>query len=395
MMWRVGLSVGNTHSVAVLAPPDADPIAIERESILHHGPDGSVRLGRDPQGSPGMSGFLDRVAADGPNAPQHHTRGEELVATAMFCLLREVEQSTDQPLTIYAAVPEKWSDGSVDVLRSALDRMNLTDITLVPEHEATWLTLVDTVHTSPAVARTNSHSASPTRGPRRRSTFVAKRASVRRRATPSDTTASNNGIHRPAVTAAASVMLLALAACATVFIVGRSDSTPTTELSDARSSENSDIANHTDPATIVPVSTPEAAPPPEEAPAPGTAAAAHTDPAPRSATSGGGGSTTVAPAHPNTGASESVDTGRTAYTVDAPVPTWSPPAAGDRHTYTPPAAGVPNLPSGNDNSYTPPAAGVPYSYSPPAAGVPYSYTPPAAGVPYSYSPPAAGVPNFN
>ncbi|MBQ7805951.1 MAG: hypothetical protein IJ372_15160, partial [Rhodococcus sp.] len=106
MKWGVGLAVGNKRSIAAIARPDSELVTLERESVLHHAPDGTVQLGGTAAGSTGLRGFLDRVGTDDTdNFSEHMTRGEELVATAMYCLVKEVRTLTDQNLNISAVIP--------------------------------------------------------------------------------------------------------------------------------------------------------------------------------------------------------------------------------------------------------------------------------------------------
>ncbi|MCW2089347.1 hypothetical protein LRQ08_06660 [Rhodococcus qingshengii] len=144
MKWGVGLAVGNKRSIAAIARPDSELVTLERESVLHHAPDGTVQLGGTAAGSTGLRGFLDRVGTeDTDNFSEHMTRGEELVATAMYCLVKEVRTLTDQNVNISAVIPAGWSSDSVDVLRGALDSMNLDGVELISEDEASAAWLAD------------------------------------------------------------------------------------------------------------------------------------------------------------------------------------------------------------------------------------------------------------
>src|SRR3546814_7827840 len=107
-------------------------------------PDGTVQLGETALGSTGLRGFLDRVGTDDTdNFSEHMTRGEELVATAMYCLVKEVRTLTDQNLNISAVIPAGWSSDSVDALRGALDSMDLDGVELIPEEKASAAWLAD------------------------------------------------------------------------------------------------------------------------------------------------------------------------------------------------------------------------------------------------------------
>ena len=76
MKWGVGLAVGNKRSIAAIARPDSELVTLERESVLHHAPDGTVQLGGTAAGSTGLRGFLDRVGTDDTdNFRAHDARG--------------------------------------------------------------------------------------------------------------------------------------------------------------------------------------------------------------------------------------------------------------------------------------------------------------------------------
>ncbi|OYD71819.1 hypothetical protein [Rhodococcus sp. OK302] len=137
MNWGVGLYVGNTYCTAVIAAPDAAPVVIEHESVLHHAPDGTIELGEVETNSPGVRRFLDRVPSDSDTTtPSHRTRGEDLVATALYCLVQEVSELTDQPLSVIAAIPPNFTPASVELLRIALDNMDLDHVELIPQSDA-------------------------------------------------------------------------------------------------------------------------------------------------------------------------------------------------------------------------------------------------------------------
>ncbi|MCJ0902148.1 hypothetical protein [Rhodococcus sp. ARC_M6] len=137
MNWGVGLYVGNTYCTAVIAMPDAAPVVIEHESVLHHAPDGTVQLGEVETNSPGVRRFLDKVPSDSDTTtPSHRTRGEELVATAVYCLVQEVYEFTDQPLSVIAAIPRNFTPASVELLRIALDNMDLDHVELIHQSDA-------------------------------------------------------------------------------------------------------------------------------------------------------------------------------------------------------------------------------------------------------------------
>ncbi|WP_027501620.1 Hsp70 family protein [Rhodococcus sp. UNC363MFTsu5.1] len=148
----LGLTVGAVNSVAVAAlehTADAQGPSITASSTLALGGDTPAVLGVPnryegdvPRGTV-ISGFATRVgdpvalvADDGST----HT-GEDLVVTAMQCLIEASSAGLDESPAVAAAYPAVWPSHTVDALRSALDRAGLTGVTLVPEPEAAvaWL----------------------------------------------------------------------------------------------------------------------------------------------------------------------------------------------------------------------------------------------------------------
>ncbi|NEW59575.1 Hsp70 family protein, partial [Nocardia cyriacigeorgica] len=139
----LGITVGSANSVAVMATRDGEP-GIDSERVLTHptvlrlDADGSTIFGTEAatggRHAPGVriDGFLARVgdpvamlAADGTS----HS-ASSLVATA---IARLVEEASDGDATIVACHPAHWSPHTVAMLRSALDDLNLPDLTLIPE----------------------------------------------------------------------------------------------------------------------------------------------------------------------------------------------------------------------------------------------------------------------
>ncbi|MGW6378462.1 Hsp70 family protein [Rhodococcus sp. NPDC055112] len=148
----LGLTVGAVNSVAVTAlehDADTQGPSITASSTLELGGDAPAVLGVPsrhegdvPRGTV-ISGFATRVgdpvalvADDGST----HT-GEDLVVTAMQCLIEASSAELVEFPAVAAAYPAVWPSHTVDALRSALDRAGLAGVTLVPEPEAAvaWL----------------------------------------------------------------------------------------------------------------------------------------------------------------------------------------------------------------------------------------------------------------
>ncbi|WP_420751044.1 hypothetical protein [Rhodococcus sp. O3] len=142
----VGLRVGTTvASVAVTSavPGQPGPAPIERRSAVHLHQDGTATLGEiDPvldQGASSFTNFLEHVgnqagirAADGSLS-----RAEDLVATAMECLLADAAPLIgDREYTVVATHPTDWAPSTVAVLRNALDYVGLRHVSLVSDAEA-------------------------------------------------------------------------------------------------------------------------------------------------------------------------------------------------------------------------------------------------------------------
>lgn len=297
MNWGVGLDVGNTYCTAAIASPGTEPVIIEHASVLHHAPDGTIRLGEAETHSPGVRRFLDRIT-DNAAAPQQGTRGEELVATAMYCLMREIHEFTDQNVSVVAAIPPDFSPESVTALRTALDNMDLDYIELVPRAEA-----VDAFDPNSGMkigeisARGAAALAAPEAGAGATNTVAPEVAAVPEvTAVPDDAAIAENPVptnvaeaenlpsaetrsdRRPLVIAASAAGLLTAVGCAAALFIGHSPTPEVPVIRDATSPVNvEETEPENDPATVqeVPVQFPTVAPstaatipPPVHAPSP-------------------------------------------------------------------------------------------------------------------------------
>ena len=257
MTWGVGLDVDNTRCTAVIAAPDAEPVIIDLESVLHHSPDGTVALGAAHTPSPGVRRFLDRVTTDYDTAAIQRTRAEELVATALYCLVAEVRSRTDQPLRIVAAIPPNFSARSVATLRTVLDNMDLDYVELTPQSETIDAHDPDTdISVGERSARGAAILALPaapvTAGP-----DVAQMPEAEETLITKD--ASNR---RPVYLAAVVAGLLTAGACVLAALIGNSPATQVPEIRDAAVPAYAEVAPPTDPAPLheAPIQFPTAAP---------------------------------------------------------------------------------------------------------------------------------------
>ncbi|MFZ2528921.1 MAG: hypothetical protein WAX14_14920 [Rhodococcus sp. (in: high G+C Gram-positive bacteria)] len=142
----VGLRVGTTvSSVAVTSavPGQPGPAPIERRTAVHLHQDGTATLGEiDPvldQGASSFADFLGRVGTStGVRAEDGSlSRAEDLVATAMECLLADAAPLIgDREYTVVATHPTEWPPATVAVLRNALDYVGLRHVSLVSDAEA-------------------------------------------------------------------------------------------------------------------------------------------------------------------------------------------------------------------------------------------------------------------
>ncbi|MEZ7236678.1 hypothetical protein QYS60_02690 [Rhodococcus sp. GXMU-t2271] len=141
----VGLRVGTVVSAVAVTSAEGirpDPEPVERLTRLHLHSDGTATLGANDPGAGGcssFSGFVDRVGdSAGVRAEDGAlSRAEDLVATAMECLLADAAPLVgDAPATVAAAHPTEWSPATVAVLRNALDYVGLRHVALVSDAEA-------------------------------------------------------------------------------------------------------------------------------------------------------------------------------------------------------------------------------------------------------------------
>lgn len=130
MTTGVGLYVGQTQSVAVVSTPGSATRTIERATILAPGPDGAVELGTRTEDS--VEGFVARVGEPGGiRYAGADTCAEDLLATAMFCLFRDVATDLHGDVDVVAAHPSGWPDEAVASLRESLDYMGLKHARLI------------------------------------------------------------------------------------------------------------------------------------------------------------------------------------------------------------------------------------------------------------------------
>ncbi|WP_256668394.1 hypothetical protein [Nocardia cyriacigeorgica] len=139
MATGVGLRIAADECIAAIVTNDGEPEYIVREPILHMSDEGDAELGGTaPAGhTHTIAGFADAVGDpagisvdDGPAY-----RAEDLVATALFCLINLTADHLNGAAEFYATHPGDWPEQHVRALRDALDYLGLRSVVLVSEAE--------------------------------------------------------------------------------------------------------------------------------------------------------------------------------------------------------------------------------------------------------------------
>ncbi len=136
MATGLGLRIGESESVAAIVTSgrESEPEYVVRETVLHMSDNGDSALGGTPPEVPSrtVSGFLAHVGDPAGIVVDDGAafRAEDLVATAMFCLINLSSSKLVAPTEIHASYPADWSGDAVDALRDALDYLGLGSLTL-------------------------------------------------------------------------------------------------------------------------------------------------------------------------------------------------------------------------------------------------------------------------
>ncbi|MFI6571107.1 hypothetical protein [Nocardia fluminea] len=139
MATGVGLRIADDECIATVVTEDGTVQVIERASVLHMSDDGDAALGGPaPSGhAHSISGFVRAIGdpagvdVDGGEA----YRAEDLLATAMFCLIDLTTEHLSGPAEFYATHPAGWSTEVVRGVREALDYLGLKSVALLGEDE--------------------------------------------------------------------------------------------------------------------------------------------------------------------------------------------------------------------------------------------------------------------
>lgn len=140
MATGVGLHIAERACTAAVVNADGDPHFIIRDPILHMSDDGDAELGgatAPPGYTHTITGFVSAVGDPaGVSVDDGEAyRGEDLFATAMFCLINLTADYLDGPAEFYATHPAGWPAAQVFALRGALDYLGLKSVALIGEDE--------------------------------------------------------------------------------------------------------------------------------------------------------------------------------------------------------------------------------------------------------------------
>ncbi len=137
MATGVGLRIAEDNCAAAIVTDNGEPTFIVRESILHMSDDGDTVLGGPaPEGrTHSITGFASAVGDPAGICVDDGAayRAEDLVATALFCLINLTAEHLNGAAEFYATYPVGWPSEYVLALRDALDYLGLKSVLLVSE----------------------------------------------------------------------------------------------------------------------------------------------------------------------------------------------------------------------------------------------------------------------
>lgn len=142
MATGVGLRIADDESVVAVVTGDDATLPVHytvRESVLHMSDDGDTVLGGEaPEGySHSILGFVGAVGDPAGLAVDDGEayRAEDLMATAVFCLIGQAAEHLNGPAEFYLTHPTGWPDTHIRALREALDYLGLKSVVLVAERD--------------------------------------------------------------------------------------------------------------------------------------------------------------------------------------------------------------------------------------------------------------------
>lgn len=143
MATGVGLRIAEDECIAAIVTSGGEtdetpePLYITRESVLHMSDEGDTALGGEapPGHTHSITAFVRAVGDPaGITVDDGEAyRAEDLVATAIFCLINLAAEHLSGPAEFYATHPGDWPADYVRGLREALDYLGLRSVVLVSE----------------------------------------------------------------------------------------------------------------------------------------------------------------------------------------------------------------------------------------------------------------------
>ncbi|WP_146098833.1 hypothetical protein, partial [Nocardia nova] len=143
MATGVGLRIAEDECIAAIVTSGGEtdetpePLYIARESVLHMSDEGDTALGGEapPGHTHSITGFVRSVGDPaGITVDDGEAyRAEDLVATAIFCLINLAAEHLSGPAEFYATHPGDWPAEYVRGLREALDYLGLRSVVLVSD----------------------------------------------------------------------------------------------------------------------------------------------------------------------------------------------------------------------------------------------------------------------
>lgn len=137
MATGVGLRIADDGCAAAVLTDVGELHYIERDCVLHMSDDGDTALGGPAPDGPAhtISGFVAKLGdpAGIPVDDGEAYRAEDLVATALFCLIDLTTEHLSGAAEFFATHPGDWPAEYVQALREALDYLGLKSVVLASE----------------------------------------------------------------------------------------------------------------------------------------------------------------------------------------------------------------------------------------------------------------------
>lgn len=147
MATGVGLHIAEDGCTAAIVRDDGEPYFVFREPVLHMSDEGDAALGGEtpPGHNHTITGFVGAVGDPAGIAVDDGAayRAEDLLATALFCLINLSAEYLSGPTEFFATHPARWPEQQVRALREALDYLGLRSVALVGEDEIPAVTTND------------------------------------------------------------------------------------------------------------------------------------------------------------------------------------------------------------------------------------------------------------